>query len=62
MKTYKMTRVYETYIEVEDGQELGQEIYAMELEQCNVVYENIELQDDYKLEDRVIGMFINQIK
>jgi hypothetical protein len=43
MKTYKMTRVYETYIEVEDGQELGQEIYAMELEQCNVVDEKIEL-------------------
>jgi hypothetical protein len=45
MKTYKMTRVYETYIEVEDGQELGQEIYAMELEQCNVVQERIELMD-----------------
>ena len=45
MKTYKMTRVYETYIEVEDGKELGNEIYAMELEQCNVVKESIELEN-----------------
>lgn len=43
MKTYKMTRVYETYIEVADDQEVGEEIYAMELEQCNVVEEKIEL-------------------
>lgn len=40
-----MTRVYETYIEVEDGKELGNEIYAMELEQCNVVKESIELEN-----------------
>jgi hypothetical protein len=46
MKTYKMTRIYETYIEVEDNQELGSEIYAMELEQCNVVQERIELESD----------------
>ncbi len=56
-----MTRVYETYIEVEDDQELGNEIYAMELEQCNVVYEKIELQDEITLKDKVTGMFINQI-
>lgn len=43
MKTYKITRVYETYVEVEDDEEIGDEIYAMELEQCNVVEERIEL-------------------
>lgn len=43
MKTYKVTRVYETYIEVEDREEIADEIYAMELEQCNVVEERIEL-------------------
>jgi hypothetical protein len=54
MKTYKMTRVYETYIEVEDGQELGDKIYAMELEQCNVVYEKIELQYDKMNREQLI--------
>jgi hypothetical protein len=46
MRTYKMTRVYVTYIEVEDGQELDDKIYAMELEQCNVVEERIELENE----------------
>lgn len=53
MKTYtfKMTRVYETLIEinaenhadaVDKLDELGDEIYSMELEQCNVTKEEFE--------------------
>jgi len=69
MKTYtfKMTRVYETLIVVdaenkEDAFNKLKEIdvYQIELEQCCVVQEDIEL--EYTLEDKVTGMFINQIK
>ena len=71
MKTfiYKMTRVYETLIEVEAKNELDADkklseldIYQIELEQCCVVYEKIELEDNISLEDKVNSMFINQIK
>lgn len=71
MKTYtfKMTRVYETLIVVdaenkEDAFNKLKEIdvYQIELEQCCVVQEDIELEDEYTLEDKVTGMFINQIK
>ena len=67
--TFKMTRVYETIIEIEaenvkDAFNKLQEVdvYQLELEQCNVVHDAIELQYDYALEDKVTGMFINQIK
>jgi hypothetical protein len=33
----------------------------VELEQCCVVAETMELEEDYPLEDRVVGMFINQM-
>ena len=71
MKTYtfKMTRVYETIIEIESENEqdasqklFEKDLYQIELEQCCVVHETIELEDDYALEDKVTGMFINQIK
>ena len=71
MKTYtfKMTRVYETLIVVDaenkdDAFNKLKEIdvYQIELEQCCVVQEDIELEDEYTLEDKVTGMFINQIK
>jgi hypothetical protein len=63
-----MTRVYETIIEI-DAENIkdafnklqGMDVYQLELEQCNVVHEQIESQDDYALEDKVTGMFINQI-
>jgi hypothetical protein len=66
--TFKMTRVYETIIEI-DAENIkdafnklqGMDVYQLELEQCNVVHEQIESQDDYALEDKVTGMFINQI-
>jgi len=65
--TFKMTRVYETLIVVdaenkEDAFNKLKEIdvYQIELEQCCVVQEDIEL--EYTLEDKVTGMFINQIK
>lgn len=70
MKTYtfKMTRVYETIIEIESENEqdasqklFEKDLYQIELEQCCVVHETIELEDDYALEDKVAGMFINQI-
>jgi hypothetical protein len=70
MKTfiYKITRVYETLIEVEAKNELDADkklseldIYQIELEQCCVVYEKIELEDNISLEDKVGSMFINQI-
>ena len=64
-----MTRVYETLIEVEAKNELDADkklseldIYQIELEQCCVVYEKIELEDNISLEDKVNSMFINQIK
>jgi hypothetical protein len=67
--TFKMTRVYETLIVVdaenkEDAFNKLKEIdvYQIELEQCCVVQEDIELEDEYTLEDKVTGMFINQIK
>jgi hypothetical protein len=67
--TFKMTRVYETIIEIEaenvkDAFNKLQEVdvYQLELEQCNVVHDAIELKYDYALEDKVTGMFINQIK
>jgi hypothetical protein len=63
-----MTRVYETIIEIdaENEQDASQklfekDLYQIELEQCCVVNETIELEDDYTLEDKVTGMFINQI-
>ena len=66
--TYKMTRVYETIIEIEAENEQDAsnklkeiDVYQIELEQCCVVHETIELEDDYTLEDKVTGMFINQI-
>lgn len=71
MKTYtfKMTRVYETLIVVdaENKQDAFNklkeiDVYQIELEQCCVVQEDIELEDEYTLEDKVTGMFINQIK
>jgi hypothetical protein len=71
MKTYtfKMTRVYETLIVVdaENEQDASNklkeiDVYQIELEQCCVVQEDIELEDEYTLEDKVTGMFINQIK
>jgi hypothetical protein len=66
--TFKMTRVYETIIEI-DAENIkdafnklqDMDVYELELEQCNVVHEQIESQDDYALEDKVTGMFINQI-
>lgn len=67
--TFKMTRVYETLIVVdaENKQDAFNklkeiDVYQIELEQCYVVQEDIELEDEYTLEDRVTGMFINQIK
>lgn len=69
--TFKMTRVYETLIVVDAENEseafkklneLGDMIYTIEMEQCCVVQEDIELEDEYTLEDKVTGMFINQIK
>jgi hypothetical protein len=63
-----MTRVYETIIEIEAENEQDAsnklkeiDVYQIELEQCCVVHETIELEDDYTLEDKVTGMFINQI-
>ena len=70
MKTYifKMTRIYETIIEVEAENEKDAfkdlqniDVYQLELEQCCVVHETIELEDDFSLEDKVTGMFINQM-
>lgn len=66
--TFKMTRVYETIIEI-DAENIkdafnklqDMDVYELELEQCNVVHEQIESQDDYALEDKLTGMFINQI-
>jgi len=59
MKTYtfKMTWVYETIIEI-DAENVKDafnklqdiDVYQIELEQCCVVNEEIELQDDYALE------------
>jgi hypothetical protein len=66
--TYKMTRVYETIIEIDAENELDAssklkdiDVYQIELEQCCVVHETIELEDDYTLKDKLNGMFINQI-
>ena len=67
--TFKMTRVYETIIEI-DAENVKDafnklqdvDVYQLELEQCNVVHDAIELQYDYALEDKVTSMFINQIK
>lgn len=66
--TFKMTRVYETIIEIDAdnvkdafNKLQGMDVYELELEQCNVVHEQIESQDDYALEDKVTGMFINQM-
>jgi hypothetical protein len=67
--TFKMTRVYETIIEI-DAENVKDafnklqdvDVYQLELEQCNVVHDAIELQYDYALEDKLTGMFINQIK
>ena len=66
--TFKMTRVYETIIEIEaenikDAFNKLQDVdvYQIELEQCCVVHEQIESLDDYALEDKVTGMFINQM-
>jgi hypothetical protein len=66
--TFKMTRVYETIIKVEAENENDAfnrlrdiEVYQMELEQCCVVDETMELEEDYTLEDKVTGMFINQM-
>jgi len=66
--TFKMTRVYETIIEI-DAENVKDafnklqdvDVYQLELEQCNVVHDAIELQYDYALEDKLTGMFINQI-
>jgi hypothetical protein len=66
--TFKMTRVYETIIEI-DAENVKDafnklqdvDVYQLELEQCNVVHDAIELQYDYALEDKVTSMFINQI-
>ncbi len=67
--TFKMTRVYETLIVVDAENESEAfnklkeiDVYQIELEQCCVVQEDIELEDEYTLEDKVTGMFINQIK
>jgi hypothetical protein len=66
--TFKMTRVYETIIKVEAENENDAfnrlrdiDVYQMELEQCCVVDETMELEEDYPLEDRIVGMFINQM-
>jgi hypothetical protein len=66
--TFKMTRVYETIIKVEAENENDAfnrlrdiDVYQMELEQCCVVDETMELEEDYTLEDKVTGMFINQM-
>jgi hypothetical protein len=63
-----MTRVYETIIEIDAENELDAssklkdiDVYQIELEQCCVVHETIELEDDYTLKDKLNGMFINQI-
>jgi hypothetical protein len=66
--TFKMTRVYETIIEI-DAENVKDafnklqdvDVYQLELEQCNVVHEQIELEYDYALEDKLTGMFINQM-
>jgi hypothetical protein len=66
--TFKMTRVYETIIEI-DAENVKDafnklqdvDVYQLELEQCNVVHDAIELQYDYALEDKLTGMFINQM-
>ena len=67
--TFKMTRGYETLIVVDAKNEQDAfnklkeiDVYQIELEQCCVVQEDIELEDEYTLEDKVTGMFINQIK
>jgi hypothetical protein len=66
--TFKMTRVYETIIKVEAENETDAfnrlkeiDVYQIELEQCCVVAETMELEEDYPLEDRIVGMFINQM-
>jgi hypothetical protein len=72
-----MTRVYETLIEVKAKNELDADkklseldIYQIELEQCCIVSEDIdldfvskdtELENDFSLDDKASSMFINQI-
>ena len=67
--TYKMTRVYETIIEVEAENKIDArikfdqlDIYQIELEQCCITYQDIELENDFSLEDKTTSMFLNQIK
>jgi hypothetical protein len=65
---YKIVRVYETLIEINAENEFEaseklfeKDIYQIELEQCCIVSENIELEDDFSIDDKVSSMFINQI-
>jgi hypothetical protein len=66
---YKIVRVYETIIEIEAKNELDADkklseldIFQIELDQCNVLYEKIELEGDFYFEDKITEMFLNQIK
>lgn len=70
MKTFKytLTRVYETIIEIEAKNELDADkklselnIYQIESEQCNVLYEKLKLDEDFCFDDNVLSMFLNQI-
>lgn len=66
--TFKMTRVYETIIEIESESEqdasqklFEKDLYQIELEQCCVVHETIELEDEVRLEDKMTALFIGQM-
>ena len=66
--TFKMTRVYETIIEIESESEqdasqklFEKDLYQIELEQCCVIHETIELEDEVRLEDKMTALFIGQM-
>jgi hypothetical protein len=66
--TFKMTRVYETLIVVDAKNEQDAsnklkeiDVYQIELEQCCVVHETIELEDEVRLEDKMTALFIGQM-
>ena len=66
--TFKMTRVYETLIVVdaENEQDASNklkeiDVYQIELEQCCVVHETIELEGEVRLEDKMTALFIGQM-
>lgn len=65
---YTLTRVYETIIEIEAKDEFDADkkiseldIYQIESDQCNVLYEKLKIDDDFCFDDNVLSMFLNQI-